>query len=57
VNVLLSKEYSGDRPCLVTTMQRWNGSYGYRTACVPDTIAAGVWTTLQMDYLTPPVRK
>jgi hypothetical protein len=55
VDVKLPAGYAEETPCLVVTMTRKEGSYGYRTACA-DTASAGQWVTLSMDYLTPNVR-
>lgn len=57
VRVFLPEDYSGDPPCLVLTMERKEGSYGYKTFCaVADTSARGRWQTLEGTYLTPPIR-
>jgi hypothetical protein len=55
VDVKLPAGYTGETPCLVVTMERKEGSYGYRTVCV-DPASAGEWVTLTTDYLTPNVR-
>ena len=55
VDVKLPLGYAGETPCLVVTMARKEGSYGYRTVCA-DPATAGQWVTLTTDYLTPNVR-
>lgn len=55
VAVKLPEGHAGETPCLVVTMARKEGNYGYRTACA-DTAPAGQWVTLSMDYLTPNIR-
>jgi hypothetical protein len=55
VDVKLPAGYAEETPCLVVTMARKEGNYGYRTACA-DTAPAGQWVTLSMDYLTPNIR-
>ena len=54
--VFIPRDYAGELPCLVMTMERKEGSYGYRTACLPDTIARGQWLELRLEYLTPEIR-
>ncbi len=55
VRVKLPEGFTGETPCLVVTMARKEGSYGYRSACAdPSTI--GTWTTLTIDYRTPNIR-
>jgi hypothetical protein len=55
VDIWLPLDYAEETPCLVVTMARKEGSYGYRTICA-DTASAGTWITLSTDYLTPNVR-
>lgn len=57
VRVFLPEGYDGEPPCLVFSMERLEGSYGYRTFC--DSVSsttAGHWTTFEAEYLTPPIR-
>lgn len=55
VAVRLPEGYSGETPCLVVTMKRREGSYGYRSVCV-DPATSGSWTLLSVDYRTPNIR-
>ena len=45
----------GPPPCLVFNMERKEGSYGYRTVCLPDSGERG-WVHLEGTYMTPPIR-
>lgn len=57
VRVFLPEGYIGEPPCLVFSMERKEGSYGYRTFC--DSVSAveqGRWITFEAEYLTPPIR-
>lgn len=57
VRIFIPKGYAGDPPCLVFSMERKEGSYGYRTFC--DSTSASVqgrWTSFGAEYLTPPIR-
>lgn len=57
VRVQVPQGYAGEPPCLVLTMERKEGSYGYRTFCATaDSTRDGGWTTLEGAYLTPPIR-
>lgn len=53
--VQLPADLAEDPPCIVMTMTRKGGDYGYRALCA-DQAAKGRWTTITADYLTPPVR-
>ncbi len=55
VDVKLPAGYAEETPCLVVTMARKEGSYGYRTVCA-NADSTDRWVTLSMDYLTPNVR-
>lgn len=56
ISILLSEDYTGDPPCLSMTMERKEGSYGYRTVCIADSTERGIWTMLEGEYLTPAIR-
>lgn len=56
VRVFIPLDYDGELPCLVMTMERKEGSYGYRTSCLPDTATRGRWNELRLEYLTPEIR-
>lgn len=56
VRVLIPDGYQGELPCLVMTMERKEGSYGYKTACLPDTAPRGQWVEIRSEYLTPEIR-
>jgi hypothetical protein len=57
VAFLIPEEYEGELPCLVMTMSRKNGLYGYKATCLdPENLVRGQWVTIQMDYLTPTIR-
>jgi hypothetical protein len=55
VRVRLPEGFTGETPCLVVTMARREGSYGYRSTCADPTTIGG-WTTLSIDYRTPNIR-
>jgi hypothetical protein len=57
VRVFIPKGYTGEPPCLVFSMERKEGSYGYRAYCdSTSTSVQGHWTSFEADYLTPPIR-
>lgn len=57
VRILVPVGYKEEAPCLVFSMQRDEGPYGYKAFCDTVAVAAtGIWTTLEGEYLTPPIR-
>jgi hypothetical protein len=61
VDVRFPACFEGEKPCMVTTMQRRNGAYGYYApAILPDTstidTAATHWQHVEFYYLTPEIR-
>jgi hypothetical protein len=57
VDVLIPEGYLEELPCLVVTIDRRNGVYGYRTACIdPAKVQPNTWVTIKLDYLTPELR-
>ncbi len=57
VDIYIPEDYKGELPCLVMTMNRKGGSYGYQTTCISsEDIKYDQWFTIYIDYLTPPIR-
>lgn len=56
IDVKFDSLYNDIAPCLVMTMERKEGAYGYRTIdLIPDS-ARGKWYRFNMIYLTPEIR-
>lgn len=55
VDILLPPGYEGELPCLVFTMEREEGSYGYTTRS-PDPVVNGTWTKVELECIPPPAR-
>lgn len=50
-------DLSGELPCVVVSMERKEGSYGYKTVCADDsTCPRDAWITIEYDYMLPPIR-
>jgi len=57
VDILIPEGYEGELPCLVMTMSRRKGLYGYKANCAdPNQLKRNKWIHLSMDYLTPTIR-
>ena len=57
VRILLPEDYAGESPCLVFTMERQEGSYGYVTRCLDtSTTRRGEWVEVILETMPPPVR-
>lgn len=56
VRVRVPAGYAGEMPCLVMTMERREGAYGYRAICVPDSARRDTWFWLEGEFLTPEIR-
>ncbi len=57
VDILIPEGYNEELPCLTITIDRKNGVYGYRTACIdPKNVTYNGWVTVKLDYLTPELR-
>lgn len=54
--VRLPEDFEGEGPCLVFTMERQEGSYGYVTSC-PDTSQRGRWIDVVLENMPPPARE
>lgn len=55
--IKLDSNFTGDMPCLVTTMARKKGGYCYKTKCLhKDSIDYNKWLVLDNYYLTPLIR-
>jgi hypothetical protein len=57
VRMFVPVGFEGEPPCLVFTLERKEGSYGYTTRCpdVPDG-ERGRWKDVVLEYMPPPVR-
>jgi len=56
VRMLIPEGFEGEGPCLVFTMERQEGSYGYVTSC-PDTSQRGRWIDVVLENMPPPARE
>lgn len=57
IDIFIPEGYAGELPCLVMTMDRKGGSYGYQATCIDgNNVTYNTWTTIYSDYLTPPIR-
>ena len=56
VDLRFPKTFQGPLPCLVMTMERKEGVYGYLAPEIKPNSAKGEWQTFQVTYLTPEIR-
>jgi hypothetical protein len=56
VEIRFSKIANEQQPCLVLTMERNTGTYGYRAVDLKSDTLANSWTTFETFYLTPEIR-
>lgn len=57
VRMFIPPGFTGEMPCLVFTLERKEGSYGYITRCLEANAAAqGAWSDVELEYMPPPVR-
>jgi hypothetical protein len=57
VDIYLPEGYKGNSPYLVTTFNRKEGNYKYRTVHLPaDSVKHNTWISLSKEYLTPNIR-
>lgn len=57
VRMFIPVGFEGETPCLVFTLERQEGSYGYTTRCpaaAPE--ERGRWMDVVLEYMPPPVR-
>lgn len=55
VRMFLPEGFEGEGPCLVFTLERKEGSYGYTTSC-PEASERGRWVDVVLEYMPPPAR-
>lgn len=56
VRVRFPEGIEGPMPCLVMTMQRLFGSYGYLAPELGHDLEPGIWKEYRFEYLTPEIR-
>lgn len=56
VRMFVPEDFEGEGPCLVFTMERKEGSYGYVTNC-PDLSQRGQWIDVVLENMPPPARE
>jgi hypothetical protein len=55
-NIRFQKEFSDPLPCLVLTMERKEGSYGYYAPEIKTDSISRDWKKFEVSYLTPEIR-
>jgi len=50
------ENFEGSLPCLVMTMERKKGPYGYMAPEIKNDSSKGQWRKFKVDYLTPEIR-
>lgn len=57
MKLFVPKSFNEEMPCLVFTIDRKEGSYGYKTRCPdPASFALGQWNEVSFNFMLPPVR-
>jgi hypothetical protein len=56
MDIRFQKDFEGTLPCLVHTMERRNGSYGYHTTEIKLDSLPNRWRRVEVMYITPEIR-
>lgn len=55
-DIRFPKDFEGQYPCLITTMDRKEGNYGYYGPEIKPDSTSQEWKTCEFNYLTPDIR-